>query len=300
MWANVMQYLDVDGVTLGELHENARTSQDSLTGLIRWGYLRVSDGRGDDRVVRPTRHGLRAAAIWSPLAAEIETRWTSRLGPAAVARLRELLIREGDRVELAVPAYVPIINLGNNVKIKVPTGAPGVVPADADLSVLLVRMLIALTVHFERRSRLSLPICANTLRVLDEDGVRVRDLPVLSGVSTEAQAMAVGFLTRGEVVAIEPDPAASRGKVVRLTDKGLRAQRNYRHNLAATCAAWSATDAGKLQGALFAIVGDGRPGSPVFEGLTPYDDCWRASVRPLSVLPHYPAVLHRGGFPDGS
>ena len=35
-------------------------------------------------------------------------------------------------------------------------------------------------------------------------------------------------------------------------------------------------------------------------GLEPYPDNWRADVRPPQALPHYPMVLHRGGFPDGS
>jgi len=40
--------------------------------------------------------------------------------------------------------------------------------------------------------------------------------------------------------------------------------------------------------------------SPLFRGLEPYPDGWRASVRKPDTLPHYPMVLHRGGFPDGS
>ena len=43
----------------------------------------------------------------------------------------------------------------------------------------------------------------------------------------------------------------------------------------------------------------GRP--PVlFGGLEPYPDNWRASVRRPATLPHFPVVLHRGGYPDGS
>jgi Leucine carboxyl methyltransferase len=43
----------------------------------------------------------------------------------------------------------------------------------------------------------------------------------------------------------------------------------------------------------------GRP--PVlFGGLEPYPDNWRASVRRPATLPHFPMVLHRGGYPDGS
>ena len=43
----------------------------------------------------------------------------------------------------------------------------------------------------------------------------------------------------------------------------------------------------------------GRP--PVLSGgLESYTDNWRASVRRPATLPHFPIVLHRGGYPDGS
>jgi hypothetical protein len=32
----------------------------------------------------------------------------------------------------------------------------------------------------------------------------------------------------------------------------------------------------------------------------PYPEGWRASVPRPEVLPDFPMVLHRGGFPDGS
>jgi hypothetical protein len=38
----------------------------------------------------------------------------------------------------------------------------------------------------------------------------------------------------------------------------------------------------------------------LFGGLDLYPDGWRASVPKPEGLPHYPMILHRGGFPDGS
>jgi hypothetical protein len=35
-------------------------------------------------------------------------------------------------------------------------------------------------------------------------------------------------------------------------------------------------------------------------GLEPYPDNWRAKIRKPTELPHFPMVLHRGGYPDGS
>ena len=179
-------------------------------------------------------------------------------------------------------------------------------PSDPDLSVLLSQVLLAFTLDFESESRISLPISANTLRVLDRDGVRLRELPVLTGVSKEANAMAVGFLARRECVVVEPVPLTSRGKQVRLTPKGERAQDKYRRVLSGTEARWITrfgTDLiTSLRQSLEGILtpDPAASGSPLAPGLEPYPDGWRASVRRPTVLPHYPMVLHRGGYPDGS
>jgi hypothetical protein len=34
--------------------------------------------------------------------------------------------------------------------------------------------------------------------------------------------------------------------------------------------------------------------------MAPYPDGWRAQAKPATALPHYPMVLRRGGYPDGS
>jgi len=44
---------------------------------------------------------------------------------------------------------------------------------------------------------------------------------------------------------------------------------------------------------------DGGP-CPLLAGLEPYPDNWRAAVPAPVMLPHYPMVLPRGGYPDGS
>src|SRR5450432_2973440 len=72
---------------------------------------------------------------------------------------------------------------------------------------------------------------AHVLRLLSEKGVRLRDLPRLSGVSKEAIKMSVGFLDKRRYVSVEPDPGALRTKLVRLTPKGREAQDAYRRRL---------------------------------------------------------------------
>jgi DNA-binding MarR family transcriptional regulator len=165
---------------------------------------------------------------------------------------------------------------------------------------------LTFTVDFERESKISLPISANTLRVLDETGVRVRDLPRLTGVSKEANSMSVGFLERHGCVVVEPDPSANRGRVVRLTTKGRKAQDKYRRVLDMTEQHWATRFGGEvvadLRGSLERLVGAG-PGarrSVLMKGMEPYPEGWRALVRQPETLPHYPMVLHRGGYPDGS
>jgi len=102
-----------------------------------------------------------------------------------------------------------------------------------------------------------------------------------------------------------PDTTARRGKVIRLTPKGEKAQQKYRRLLRATEESWrtrfgsAAID--DLRVALEEIVGDGTfEASPLAPGLVPHPDNWRARVRRPKTLPHHPMVLHRGGYPDGS
>jgi hypothetical protein len=161
-------------------------------------------------------------------------------------------------------------------------------------------VLLGFTLRFEHESQLALPIHADVVRLIGEDGVAVRELPRLSGVSKEAIAMAVGFLARNGFAAVE-------ARHVTLTAKGRRAQREDADLLGRL------DDGGtELRAALRDILG--RPGGedgPLSKGLVPYPEGWRArrpylaqteaTIRdPAGSLPHQPMVLHRGGYPDGS
>jgi DNA-binding MarR family transcriptional regulator len=321
--------VDGDGITVGQLHARARTSRDSLNGLLRWGYVTIDgadgprpgpggrlDGRaGDlDRRVRATVYGDRAREVWRPLADLVTERWRQRFGPTTVESLVRDLRGVARQIPLALPLYLPVVYPTQNGKTETlamdtppPTTAERSRAVEGlDLSALLAQVLMAFTLDFERRSRLALPVCADTLAVLHPDGIRVRDLPTLSGVSREAQAMTVGFLARHGCVVVEPDPAASRGKVVRLTEKGGRALSRYRANLATTEDQWTArfgaTSLTRLRRSLEKVAeARGQDGaSLLLQGTTPYPDGWRASVPRPERLPDHPMVLHRGGYPDGS
>jgi hypothetical protein len=53
------------------------------------------------------------------------------------------------------------------------------------VSVLLSRLLLAFTLEYEQPTKLSLTMTSNALRVIDEQGARLRDLPGRAGVSRE-------------------------------------------------------------------------------------------------------------------
>ena len=318
LWSVVLQQVGAPGITVAELRTRARTSQLLLGGLRRWGYVVVTPPAGealrnppqDAAIVCTTEVTRRAGVVWRSLPAVIEARWRSRFGDEAVDHLQRSLRPIFGRLPFDPPAFLPVVAPTRNGRseptLSIAAGTPATRVSTADLSQLLSGVLLGFTVDFERKSRISLPISANTLRVLGPSGVRIRDLPRLTGVSREANAMCAGWLERHECAIAQSDPGAARGKVLRLTEKGARAQQKYRRLLRATEAAWGSTygsaAVNDLRAALEHVVGDGTLArSPLAGGLDPYPDNWRAGVRQQAdTLPHHPMVLHRGGYPDGS
>jgi methyltransferase (TIGR00027 family) len=312
MWENCMRYVTDEPITVGDLEARARTGT-NLDGMRRWGYITIDgtarkahNGRpGRNAVLRATAAGLRAREIWRPLPGFIEQRWRERLGADQLSRLRNPLTSMVSRLDRGLPDCLPILGaalLSNGPDPRLPPRPDGIAPEALPLSALLSRVLLALALEYEREAGLSLAVAANVLRVLGPEGTRLRDLPALTGTSTASVRWALGILTRGDLAAEEPDPAASRGKVARLTPRGLDAQHLY-HELTGTIERrWHDRFTPGVTGALRASLeplAAGRP--PVLSGgLEPYPDNWRASVRRPATMPHFPIVLHRGGYPDGS
>ncbi len=310
MWSNLMRFVDEDGVAVGELQDQGG----NLAGMERWGYVVVKPNPADPRpkpprrawMVRPTAKGRRAQSVWRPLANVIEQRWQTRCGADDIGTLRESLQMLVGELDRKLPEYLPVLRYGLWSTVPDPprrTAPPGR-GAGMQLPALLSKVLLAFAIEFERESELSLAICANVMRLLNEPGAAVRDLPRLAGVSREAISMAVGFLRKGGYVTVEPDPTATRTKLVALTPRGREAQDAYRELSKLIEPRWRGrfgNVVGELREPLARLVGDATAsGSPLFRGLEPYPDGWRASVRRPETLPHYPMVLHRGGFPDGS
>ncbi len=312
MWENCMRYVTGEPITVGDLEARARTGT-NLDGMRRWGYVTI-DGTarkvhnrppGPGAVLRATAAGLRAREIWRPLPGLIEQRWHERFGADRVGGLRDALVTMVRRLDPGLPDYLPILGaalLSRGPDPGLPPRPDGTAPEALPLSALLSRVLLSLAVEYEREAGLSLAVAANVLRVLGLGGTRLRDLPTLTGTSKESARWALGVLTRADLAVEEPDPAASRGKVARLTPRGLDAQRLY-HDLAGEIERrWDDRFTPAMTGALRAAL---EPlaacwPSALLAGLEPYPDNWRASVRRPATLPHFPMVLHRGGYPDGS
>jgi len=307
MWANCLRYVPDDGITLAAMRAAARTGT-NVDGMRRWGYVTYTPdpGRGKrprpDATVRLTHGGERARQEWDRVPAEIEERWRDRFGAAAVDALRAALAAVVADLDPRLPDCLPIIGAGLISKPDLPDAPSAADPATLPLWALLSRTLLAFATEFEGDSGRSLAVSANLLRVLTEDGVRSRDVPALAGISKAAVRFTMTPATSQGLVVEEPDPAGSRWKITRLTAAGARARQAYAALTAAVEDRWrarfGAARVEALRDALEPLVIGDPP--PLFGGLTPYPDGWRAQVKAPAVLPDYPMVLHRGGYPDGA
>ena len=314
MWENCLRHVTDQPITVGELETRARTGT-NLDGMRRWGYItidgtarKIHKGRpGPDAVLRATAAGLRAREVWLPLPGLIEQRWRVRFGAGQVDRLRESLMAVASQLDPGLPDCLPILGAALLSRGPDPALPPAghIDLAGLPLSALLSRVLLSFAVEYEHEAGSSLAVSANVLRVLGADGTRRRDLPPLTGISKEAVNWALGILIREQLAVEDPDPAAGRGKNARLTPRGLQAQRLYHEFVGTIEQRWrerftgDAIDALRASLEALATAPDGEP-SPLFAGLEPYPDNWRAVVRRPVSLPHYPMILHRGGYPDGS
>lgn len=310
MYLNCLKWLPEEGLSLGELERRARTPT-NVDGMRRWGYVRVvapfaiEGGKKPgkrDIVLRPTANGRRAQEVWRPLFGVVEERWRERFGGLEVNELRAALGAVMQDLDAGLPDVMPILGYGLICRAPDPKLGPQDKPdGELTLLALLARVLLAFALEFEQESRLSLAICANVLRILNEPGVPMRELPENSGVSKESIAMAMGILRKFKMVDIGKQGS---WQVVRLTAVGEEARSAYRNHVAMIEARWAerfGDRTERLRNALEPIVGDGTAeGSPLFAGLEPHPKGWRAMVRRSKTLPHFPMVLHRGGYPDGS
>lgn len=299
MWANGLRLIDEGGVSVADLQSRAGAAC-NLAGLERWRWIDVGDtssgrrdgygtqrGRKPDSDLRPTRGGSYARKLWPQVVAEVEERWRARFGGEAIDALAAAL-----RIDPPMPWAVPEVHPADGFRTHVVDGGGG---GDAPFIALASQRLVALTLDLEEGAAASLPLAANLLRVVGSGVARIRDLPVLTGVSKEAVAMATGFAARRSLARLGP------GRTIQLTEGGLQAVEEYRRR------AREVKD-DRLRHALDAVLEQGEALSACF---VPPEGCWRGEhpylaqtqrlvARPTAAMPWHPMVLHRGGWPDGS
>ena len=321
MWTKLMRFIPEDGISVAALGEDtALDKKEFETWLTRmskwWGYPTVESGQEPDAkrpgglIVRPTPGGRKAIEVWRPLTAIIEERWEERFGAQPIASLRSAMRAIAEKLDPALPDSLPILGFQltsdpRNKYQKEPANAIGKSEVPHDVPALLSRLLLSFAVEFESELGTSLAICANGLRVAGEKGVRIRDLPRLSGTSKEATALIVKRLQQRKLAAVHPEAPGSRAKVLVLTPSGETLRLASSKLIGEIEARWQSRYGSEcvagLRGSLEKLCGEPSVGtSPLFEGLRPHPDNWRASLPMPEVLPHFPMVLHRGGFPDGS
>jgi DNA-binding MarR family transcriptional regulator len=137
-----------------------------------------------------------------------------------------------DNFDGDLPDYLPILGYdllshGPDRERRRLAGAGFAPSSECTLPILLSKVLLAFAIEFERDSGVSLAMSSNTLRLIGQEGARVRDLPRLSGVSKEAIAMSLGRLEERGLAFVQPESAGSRVKILRLTPKGRIAQDAY-------------------------------------------------------------------------
>ncbi len=315
MYANCLQFIGEAPVPVRDLEKLARSST-NLDGMRRWGYIKLSPPPekanskrpNEDWMVELTPAGRMSRESWRPLPEVIEQRWRDRFGTDELSSLRAVLTEVNAGLDAAYPDFMPILKYGLFTRGRGPRTERPMPPVsdaplrtDSPLTALLSRPLCAFAYEFERYSPLSLAISANLLPVLDECGIRNRDLPQRTGVSKESIAMAMGILKKSGLIEID----SGSSKTVRLTPRGLAAQRDALQLFSEVENRWvdhfGKPTIQRLRGVLERLVYKSHDGSPLLlQGLKPYPGTWRASLAEVQTLPRFPMVLHRGGHPDGS
>ncbi len=253
LWANLVRFVGESGISVRDLraHSLAPDSQLKLQlgCLERWRFVVLQtdpaggqpapsgeqgpsgrerrsgwgSGRGirADWIVRLTPRGLSASRIWPPLFGEIEARWERRFGKDDIRRLRRALQAVAGKLELELPHGLPGgLDAREDFPPRIKSARKGL-----PLATLLSQLLLAFRLEFDRESPAPLVLCANTIRVLDENPIRAAEIPRLTGGSPETTG--IGWQIKPYVL-VASDPTASRGKVVRLSPRGLKVQRMYR------------------------------------------------------------------------
>ena len=254
LWTNLVRFIPLEGLTVRDLAKRSSSSASDLKTqlgcLERWRYAQLilpaefsnpavkREGWGSGRginlncVITLTSKGHAAQSVWAPLGPRIEAKWLDRFGSENLS-----ILRNGLEVIASAASTGGTDGVGN----KQFRGRPC---RDADLSHgvdhddisnLMSRALKRFQIEFDSESKVPLELCANTIRVLGTESIRESEIPRLTGTSPETSG--IGWQAK-PYVHLEPDPCAKRGKVVRLSDKGVVVRQAYVKLLAETESRW--------------------------------------------------------------
>lgn len=290
MYFSCMRFVDEEGVSARALEERSGLVA-NLNGMQRWGYI-TADAK---KVLRARPKGMQARQLWTALLPEIEGNWRERFGDFDIARLREALYSIATHLDPALPDFLPILGFGFHGKVSARGAAQRkLAPVEQlPLPSLLSKALLAFALDFESRSPISLAMSANALRVLGSPA-RARDMPALSGVSKEAIAMALSFLSKRGYAQVEK--GASRQ--VSLTPKGELARDGYSKLVKAIERQWN--DRYAKETAVIRQAIEPWTAELLLRATEASAGNWRAQLPPIATLPYYPMILHGGGYPDGA
>lgn len=307
MYVNFLRFVPDAGITMRVLAAQAG-SPDAIHpayhGMRRWGYTTYTPdiagskpkAKDADALVKLTPNGRVARDQWATTFDDVEARWAAR----GLDNLHRALLPVGSSIDRPLPEYLP--THGADLRLP-PIASPATrEPDHVGLLGLLAQALMNITAEFDADAMVPLCVAQNMLRPFDNGPTLVRDLPDVTGVAKKAWDSGVPLAERSGLWAVEP-AAQGRGKQMRLTDAGRAMRDAYAASLRQIESDWAARCAAplaKLRTELESFVGDGSPNAPVFKGIEPYPDCWRAEIAPIKTLPHHPVVSHRGGYPDGS
>jgi hypothetical protein len=233
IWLNVLRFLADGPVSVRTLAAHALAGEDQgkapLCCLERWGFILLQPGKragfGSGRGIRAdwpvqlTASGETAIRIWPELIPQIDARWSKRFGDDAT-RLRHSLEAIEHQIDLELPQGLPSAILQLALFAPRKSAAEDGLP----LPVLLSRVLLAFALDFERESRTPISLCANTIRVLSDEPIPEAEIPKRTGCSAETAG--IGWQHKPYIV-VERDPARGRGKFVRLSEAGIKAQERY-------------------------------------------------------------------------
>jgi hypothetical protein len=233
VWLNLLRFL-VDGpVSVRTLASRALTDEAGVKAALgcleRWGVVALQSGKrpgfGSGRGIRAdwpvqlTASGETAVKIWPELISEIDVRWSKRFGDDATSLRRALEIIE-HQIDLELPQGLPVALL------KLPEFGPrkSAVEDGLPLPVLLSRVLLAFALEFESESQTPIWLAANAIRVIEDEPIPETEIPKRTGCSEETAG--IGWQHKPYII-VERDPARGRGKFVRLSEAGIKAQHEY-------------------------------------------------------------------------